>query len=98
MDDESDLGYVEDGTPCGPSMMCLDHKCLPIQSLNMSTCPSGPNGQVCSAHGVSPGVNELAAPLVRHRHDFSEVLTSVLHSLFFLSGNMQFSVMDHNSH
>uniref|UniRef100_A0A3Q3X6R7 Uncharacterized protein n=1 Tax=Mola mola TaxID=94237 RepID=A0A3Q3X6R7_MOLML len=52
LDDETDLGYVEDGTPCGPSTMCLDHKCLPIQSLNMSTCPSGPNGQVCSAHGV----------------------------------------------
>uniref|UniRef100_A0A7N8WVJ5 ADAM metallopeptidase domain 23 n=1 Tax=Mastacembelus armatus TaxID=205130 RepID=A0A7N8WVJ5_9TELE len=52
LDDETDLGYVEDGTPCGPSMMCLDHKCLPIQLLNMSTCPSGPNGQVCSAHGV----------------------------------------------
>ncbi|KAM4558513.1 disintegrin and metalloproteinase domain-containing protein 23 isoform 3-T3 [Odontesthes bonariensis] len=52
LDDETDLGYVEDGTLCGPSMMCLDHKCLPIQSLNMSTCPIGPNGQVCSAHGV----------------------------------------------
>ncbi|TSM68857.1 Disintegrin and metalloproteinase domain-containing protein 23 [Bagarius yarrelli] len=24
LDDETDLGYVEDGTPCGPSMMCLD--------------------------------------------------------------------------
>uniref|UniRef100_A0A3Q2QEI9 ADAM metallopeptidase domain 23 n=1 Tax=Fundulus heteroclitus TaxID=8078 RepID=A0A3Q2QEI9_FUNHE len=52
LDDDTDLGYVEDGTPCGPAMMCLDHKCLPIQSLNMSTCPIGPNGQVCSAHGV----------------------------------------------
>ncbi|XP_072253113.1 disintegrin and metalloproteinase domain-containing protein 23 isoform X1 [Leuresthes tenuis] len=52
LDDDTDLGYVEDGTLCGPSMMCLDHKCLPIQSLNMSTCPIGPNGQVCSAHGV----------------------------------------------
>uniref|UniRef100_A0A8D3AYN9 ADAM metallopeptidase domain 23 n=1 Tax=Scophthalmus maximus TaxID=52904 RepID=A0A8D3AYN9_SCOMX len=52
LDDDTDLGYVEDGTPCGPSMMCLDHKCLPIQLLNMSTCPIGPNGQVCSAHGV----------------------------------------------
>uniref|UniRef100_A0A1A8R9I1 ADAM metallopeptidase domain 23 n=1 Tax=Nothobranchius pienaari TaxID=704102 RepID=A0A1A8R9I1_9TELE len=52
LDDDTDLGYVEDGTPCGPSMMCLDHKCLPIQSLNMSSCPIGPNGQVCSAHGV----------------------------------------------
>lgn len=52
LDDETDLGYVEDGTPCGPSMMCLEHKCLPIQSLNVSTCPIGPNAQVCSAHGV----------------------------------------------
>ncbi|KAM9804594.1 disintegrin and metalloproteinase domain-containing protein 23 [Neosynchiropus ocellatus] len=52
LDDETDLGYVDDGTPCGPSMMCLDRKCLSIQSLNMSTCPTGPNGQVCSAHGV----------------------------------------------
>ncbi|XP_061696921.1 disintegrin and metalloproteinase domain-containing protein 23 isoform X6 [Syngnathoides biaculeatus] len=52
LDDETDLGYVDDGSPCGPSMMCLDHKCLSIQSLNISTCPTGPNGQVCSAHGV----------------------------------------------
>ncbi|KAG7253441.1 hypothetical protein CRUP_027066 [Coryphaenoides rupestris] len=33
-------------------MMCLERRCLPIQSLNVSTCPMGPNGQVCSAHGV----------------------------------------------
>ncbi|XP_061647268.1 disintegrin and metalloproteinase domain-containing protein 23 isoform X3 [Phyllopteryx taeniolatus] len=52
LDDETDLGYVDDGSPCGPSMMCLDHKCLSIQSLNISSCPTGPNGQVCSAHGV----------------------------------------------
>ncbi|XP_039613796.1 disintegrin and metalloproteinase domain-containing protein 23 isoform X1 [Polypterus senegalus] len=52
LDDETNLGYVEDGTPCGPSMMCLDRKCLPIHSLNMSTCPTGSNGHVCSAHGV----------------------------------------------
>ncbi|KAK1166225.1 disintegrin and metalloproteinase domain-containing protein 23 [Acipenser oxyrinchus oxyrinchus] len=52
LDDETDLGYVEDGTPCGPSMMCLDRKCLPIPSLNMSACPSGSNGPVCSGHGV----------------------------------------------
>lgn len=52
LDDETDLGYVEDGTPCGPSMMCLDRKCLPIQSLNISSCPVGSNGKVCSGHGV----------------------------------------------
>ena len=53
LDDETDIGYVDDGTPCGPSMTCLDRKCLPIQSHNLSACPSGPNGLVCSAHGVS---------------------------------------------
>lgn len=74
LDDETDLGYVEDGTPCGPSMMCLDHKCLPIQSLNMSTCPIGPNGQVCSAHGVSPDVNEPTKVLAWDRHHFSKVV------------------------
>uniref|UniRef100_A0AAR2LF34 ADAM metallopeptidase domain 23a n=1 Tax=Pygocentrus nattereri TaxID=42514 RepID=A0AAR2LF34_PYGNA len=52
LDDDTDLGYVEDGTPCGPSMMCLDRKCLPISSLNLTACPSGPDGRVCSAHGV----------------------------------------------
>ncbi|KAM4626406.1 disintegrin and metalloproteinase domain-containing protein 23 isoform 1-T1 [Discoglossus pictus] len=52
LDDETDMGYVEDGTPCGPSMMCLDRKCLPIQSLNISSCPLGTNGKVCSGHGV----------------------------------------------
>ncbi|XP_031651314.1 disintegrin and metalloproteinase domain-containing protein 23 isoform X1 [Oncorhynchus kisutch] len=68
LDDETDLGYVEDGTPCGPSMMCLDRKCLPIQSLNMSACPSGPNSQVCSAHGhavtIEPGTYSL---VMEHR-------------------------------
>ncbi|XP_053326886.1 disintegrin and metalloproteinase domain-containing protein 23 [Spea bombifrons] len=52
LDDETDMGYVEDGTPCGPSMMCLDRKCLPIQSLNISSCPMGSNWKVCSGHGV----------------------------------------------
>nr|XP_014353807.1 PREDICTED: disintegrin and metalloproteinase domain-containing protein 23 isoform X2 [Latimeria chalumnae] len=52
LDDETDLGYVEDGTPCGPSMMCLDRKCLPIPFLNISSCPMGSNGRDCSGHGV----------------------------------------------
>uniref|UniRef100_A0A673HBV1 Disintegrin and metalloproteinase domain-containing protein 23-like n=1 Tax=Sinocyclocheilus rhinocerous TaxID=307959 RepID=A0A673HBV1_9TELE len=52
LDDQTDLGYVEDGTPCSPSMMCLDRKCLPLQSLNMSSCPTGLNEHVCSSHGV----------------------------------------------
>ncbi|XP_030642389.1 disintegrin and metalloproteinase domain-containing protein 23 [Chanos chanos] len=52
VEDETDLGYMEDGMPCGPSMMCLDRKCLPIQSFNLSACPIGPNKHICSAHGV----------------------------------------------
>ncbi|XP_053838164.1 disintegrin and metalloproteinase domain-containing protein 23 isoform X6 [Vidua macroura] len=52
LDDDTDLGYVDDGAPCGPQMMCLDKKCLPIQSLNISSCPIGSNGKVCSGHGV----------------------------------------------
>lgn len=53
LDDDTDLGYVEDGAPCGPHMMCLDKKCLPIQSLNITSCPVGSTGKVCSGHGVS---------------------------------------------
>ncbi|XP_061463882.1 disintegrin and metalloproteinase domain-containing protein 23 isoform X5 [Rhineura floridana] len=52
LDDNTDLGYVEDGTPCGPQMMCMDRRCLSIQSLNISNCPIGVNGKVCSGHGV----------------------------------------------
>lgn len=50
--DGSGLGYVEDGTPCGPNMMCLDRKCLPATIFNFSTCPSSGSGDVCSSHGV----------------------------------------------
>uniref|UniRef100_A0A8D0G8L8 ADAM metallopeptidase domain 23 n=1 Tax=Sphenodon punctatus TaxID=8508 RepID=A0A8D0G8L8_SPHPU len=52
LDDDTDIGYVEDGAPFGPHMMCLDKKCLSIQSLNISSCPIGSNGKVCSGHGV----------------------------------------------
>ncbi|KAL2102779.1 hypothetical protein ACEWY4_001947 [Coilia grayii] len=52
MDDDTDLGYVDDGSPCGPSMMCLERRCVAISSLNITACPSGPNGRICSAHGV----------------------------------------------
>lgn len=63
LDDDTDLGYVEDGAPCGPQMMCLDKKCLPIQSLNISSCPIGSNGKVCSGHGVSLCLQFAAEPL-----------------------------------
>lgn len=52
MDDGTDLGYVKDGTPCGPSMMCMERRCQPIQSFNISICPSGSSIKICSGHGL----------------------------------------------
>lgn len=53
LEDGTDLGYVEDGTPCGPNMMCLDHRCLPVTTFNLSSCPGSSSSHVCSDHGVS---------------------------------------------
>ena len=50
--DGSDLSYVEDGTACGPNMLCLDHRCLPASAFNFSTCPGSGEHQICSHHGV----------------------------------------------
>ncbi|NXA52333.1 ADA22 protein, partial [Nothocercus julius] len=52
LDEETDLGYVENGTPCGPNMVCLEHRCLPTESFNFSTCPGTTESQICSGHGV----------------------------------------------
>ncbi|KAI6074526.1 ADAM 22 [Aix galericulata] len=52
LDEETDLGYVENGTPCGPNMVCLEHRCLPTESFNFSTCPGTTDNQICSGHGV----------------------------------------------
>ncbi|XP_047917671.1 disintegrin and metalloproteinase domain-containing protein 22 isoform X11 [Anser cygnoides] len=52
LDEETDLGYVENGTPCGPNMVCLEHRCLPAESFNFSTCPGTTDNQICSGHGV----------------------------------------------
>uniref|UniRef100_A0A6Q2Y461 ADAM metallopeptidase domain 11 n=1 Tax=Esox lucius TaxID=8010 RepID=A0A6Q2Y461_ESOLU len=53
LEDGSDLGYVEDGTPCGPNMMCLDRRCLPVPTFNLSSCPgSSPGSRICSHHGT----------------------------------------------
>ncbi|KAK2096343.1 Disintegrin and metalloproteinase domain-containing protein 22 [Saguinus oedipus] len=59
-----DLGYVEDGTPCGPQMMCLEHRCLPVASFNFSTCLSSKEGTICSGNGVCS--NELKCVCNRH--------------------------------
>ncbi|CAH2282358.1 disintegrin and metallo ase domain-containing 22 isoform X2 [Pelobates cultripes] len=51
LDEDTDLGYVEDGTPCGVQMMCLERRCLPIDSFNISTCMGNQNS-ICSGHGI----------------------------------------------
>ncbi|KPP77111.1 hypothetical protein Z043_103505 [Scleropages formosus] len=56
LDDGSDLGYVEDGTPCGPNMMCLDRRCLPLAAFNLSTCPGSSSSHTCSDHGIWWGI------------------------------------------
>ncbi|XP_059582887.1 disintegrin and metalloproteinase domain-containing protein 11 isoform X2 [Alligator mississippiensis] len=50
--DGSDMSYVEDGTPCGPSMLCLDHKCLPVSAFDFSSCPGSWDGKICFDRGV----------------------------------------------
>lgn len=52
LDDGLDLGYVDDGTPCGPNMMCLDRRCLPVTTFNLSTCPGSSTSRICSHHGT----------------------------------------------
>uniref|UniRef100_A0AAX7UNQ7 ADAM metallopeptidase domain 11 n=1 Tax=Astatotilapia calliptera TaxID=8154 RepID=A0AAX7UNQ7_ASTCA len=52
LEDGTDLGYVEDGTPCGPNMMCLERRCLPVAAFNLSTCPGSNFGRICSDHGT----------------------------------------------
>uniref|UniRef100_A0A8C6UQV7 ADAM metallopeptidase domain 22 n=1 Tax=Neogobius melanostomus TaxID=47308 RepID=A0A8C6UQV7_9GOBI len=49
---DTDLGYVEDGTACGVDNICFNHKCLPIQQFNFSTCPGTTDKAICSGHGV----------------------------------------------
>uniref|UniRef100_A0A3P8TAP2 ADAM metallopeptidase domain 11 n=1 Tax=Amphiprion percula TaxID=161767 RepID=A0A3P8TAP2_AMPPE len=52
LDDGLDLGYVEDGTPCGPNMMCLERRCLPVTTFNLSICPGSSSSRICSHHGT----------------------------------------------
>ncbi|XP_075299964.1 disintegrin and metalloproteinase domain-containing protein 11 isoform X2 [Opisthocomus hoazin] len=45
--DGAELSFVEDGTPCGPGMLCLARRCLPATAFNFSACPGS-----CFDHGV----------------------------------------------
>uniref|UniRef100_A0A8C7DX43 ADAM metallopeptidase domain 22 n=1 Tax=Naja naja TaxID=35670 RepID=A0A8C7DX43_NAJNA len=53
LEEDADLGYVEDGTPCGPNKICWDHRCLSIDTFNFSSCPGSTDRFICSGHGVS---------------------------------------------
>ncbi|RXM28404.1 RUN domain-containing protein 3B, partial [Acipenser ruthenus] len=64
IDGDTDLGYVEDGTPCGADMMCFDHRCVSVKAFNFSTCPGTTDTRICSGHGICS--NELRC--VCHRH------------------------------
>ncbi|XP_032868893.1 disintegrin and metalloproteinase domain-containing protein 22 isoform X4 [Amblyraja radiata] len=52
LDEETDLGYVQDGTPCGQDRMCATRKCLPVKAFNFSTCPGTSGAKRCSGHGI----------------------------------------------
>uniref|UniRef100_A0A8C5CKF1 ADAM metallopeptidase domain 22 n=1 Tax=Gadus morhua TaxID=8049 RepID=A0A8C5CKF1_GADMO len=61
IDGDTDLGYVEDGTACGTDSICFNHKCLPLQQFNFSTCPGTTDKIICSGHGVN-------TPFIRGPH------------------------------
>ncbi len=48
-------GLVDDGTRCGTNSICINQECRSLSTLNITTCPIGDNGLVCSGNtsGVS---------------------------------------------
>lgn len=87
--DGTDVSYVEDGTPCGPSMLCLDHKCLPVSAFNFSTCPGSWGGQICFDHGVQLANKCLALGIcLAVRSAQMQILSHLLQFpwLYFLQG------------
>uniref|UniRef100_A0A8C4QPZ6 ADAM metallopeptidase domain 22 n=1 Tax=Eptatretus burgeri TaxID=7764 RepID=A0A8C4QPZ6_EPTBU len=57
LEDGSDLGYVPDGMPCDINAVCLERRCLPLDALNLTTCPSI-NHKTCSGHGVCSHIGQ----------------------------------------
>uniref|UniRef100_A0A8C6LL47 ADAM metallopeptidase domain 22 n=1 Tax=Nothobranchius furzeri TaxID=105023 RepID=A0A8C6LL47_NOTFU len=79
IDGDTDLGYVEDGTACGTESICFNHKCLPVQQFNFSTCPGTTDKTVCSGHGVLVCVSLVcwtAHKLNRSTHIWAHLLCS----------------------
>uniref|UniRef100_A0A8C9V367 ADAM metallopeptidase domain 22 n=1 Tax=Scleropages formosus TaxID=113540 RepID=A0A8C9V367_SCLFO len=66
IDGDTDLGYVEDGTACGTDSICFNHRCLPVQEFNFSTCPGTTDRKICSGHGVVQlNLVFLSPPVIR---------------------------------
>ncbi|XP_038653926.1 disintegrin and metalloproteinase domain-containing protein 22 isoform X3 [Scyliorhinus canicula] len=63
LDEVTDLGYVQDGTPCGQDRMCINHKCLPLKAFNFSTCPGTSGARKCSGHGTCNNEGKCACDL-----------------------------------
>ncbi|XP_041039885.1 disintegrin and metalloproteinase domain-containing protein 22 [Carcharodon carcharias] len=63
LDEVTDLGYVQDGTPCGQDRMCINHKCLPLKAFNFSTCPGTSGARKCSGHGTCSNEGKCACDL-----------------------------------
>ncbi|GCB63201.1 hypothetical protein scyTo_0013168, partial [Scyliorhinus torazame] len=63
LDEVTDLGYVQDGTPCGQDRMCINHKCLPLKAFNFSTCPGTSGARKCSGHGICNNEGKCACDL-----------------------------------
>ena len=75
LEDGSDLGYVEDGTPCGPNMMCLERRCLAVGTFNLSTCSGSAFGHTCSDHGVRRAHRAEYKHTLRHTHTHTHTIT-----------------------
>ncbi|XP_067869103.1 disintegrin and metalloproteinase domain-containing protein 22 isoform X2 [Heterodontus francisci] len=63
LDEVTDLGYVQDGTPCGQDRMCINHKCLPLKAFNFSTCLGTSDARRCSGHGICSNEGKCACDL-----------------------------------
>ncbi|KAG2465015.1 ADA22 protein, partial [Polypterus senegalus] len=64
IDDDMDLGYVEDGTPCGAEMMCFDHRCVCSNELKC-VCDRHWTGEDCNINSPlkdALSIDEAAAP------------------------------------
>ncbi|XP_065198738.1 disintegrin and metalloproteinase domain-containing protein 23-like [Sycon ciliatum] len=65
--DGIDLYYVDDGSPCGPDLLCWNRSCVNASALraNLLQCPQA-NGAGCSGHGACTSENVCRCDLGRY--------------------------------